>query len=129
MNQEEWERHATDVALARYAVVAPLIRRQLNRDERRLELEKVVGAVHKFPDGDRKVSGRTVRRWCDWYRNGHLNEDVRERDSDPGIDGLKPARRADRHGVESMIALPWNPRSVWPGICSYLGQARVTGAR
>ncbi|MCA9791946.1 MAG: DDE-type integrase/transposase/recombinase [Candidatus Eremiobacteraeota bacterium] len=95
MNQEEWERHATDVALARYAVIAPLIRRQLNRDERRLELEKVVGAVHKFPDGDRKVSGRTVRRWCDWYRNGHLNEDVRERDSDPGIDGLKPARRAD----------------------------------
>lgn len=95
MNLSEWERHATDVALARYAVIAPLITRHLDRDEYRMEVQRVAGAIHKFPDGERMVSRRTVRRWCDWYRNGHLNENTGERDSPPGIEGLTPSRRAD----------------------------------
>lgn len=95
MNPSTWERHATDVALARYALIAPLITRQLSRDEYRMELQRVASAIHKFPDGERRVSPRTIRRWCDWYRNGHLNEDAGERDSAPGFEGLTPTRRAD----------------------------------
>lgn len=95
MNPQQWERHATDLALCRYAVIAPLVTRSLSKGEYRLEFHRIVSAVHKFPDGERMVSERTLRRWCDWYRNGHLNEEAGERDSVPGVDGLKPSRRID----------------------------------
>ncbi|MBI3929841.1 MAG: hypothetical protein HY319_30160 [Armatimonadetes bacterium] len=92
MNPQRWERHATDLGLARYAVIAPLVTRSLSQGEYRLEFHGSSQPSTSF----RTVSGwcPSGRRWCDWYRNGHLNE-AGERDSVPGVDGLKPSRRID----------------------------------
>lgn len=36
MTDQEWRRHAEDLALARYAVIAPLVTRKLTHGEYRL---------------------------------------------------------------------------------------------
>ncbi len=96
MNQAEWERHADDLALARYSVISPLISRQLTPPEHNLARIEILQAVHLFPDDrTRRVSRRALDRWCQWYKDGHLNDDG-EIVTDPGIDALKPLPRDDR---------------------------------
>lgn len=98
MNEKQWKDWAEDLALARYAVIAPLVTRTLSKSEYRDEFQKAVSAIHQFPDGERVVSRRTLSRWCDWYRNGHQHKSG-DRDSEPGIDALRPTRRQDHHQV------------------------------
>lgn len=96
MNQADWERHAMDVALARYSVIAPLVSRKMTEEERWRQVREVASAVHRFPDGkEKRVSPRSVRRWTTWYLEGHRNE-KNEVVSEPGLDALKPVARADQ---------------------------------
>ncbi len=75
----DWER-----ALAKYAVIAPLVCRDLPPDEREGVRKQILAAQHKFP-GDKlvTVSPRTLREWCQIYRK-------------VGISGLLPQPRKDR---------------------------------
>lgn len=102
MNDKEWERWAEDTAIARYAVIAPLVSRKLTQAEYRAEFQRVISAIHEFPDGERVISRRTLSRWVDWFRKGHKNR-AGERDSKPGFDALKPTRRID-HGQTRVVA-------------------------
>ncbi len=80
---------AQDVALARHSVIAPLVCRELSSQEYAVELARVRAAVHLFPDGPRRVSGRSISRWCHYYRNG------RSPAEEPGFDALIPDVRSD----------------------------------
>ncbi len=96
MSPTDWERHADDVALARYSVISPLVCRQLTPSEYQDLKGEVLAALHLFPDNkSRKVSRRCLERWCGWYRNGHINDDG-ELVSEPGIEALRPLPRSDK---------------------------------
>lgn len=96
MKKAASEQHAQEVALARYAVIAPLVTRNLSPDEFHKERAKVLACTHKFPtEGERAVARRTVERWLNWYRNGRSNDDGVVATA-PGLDALKPVSRADR---------------------------------
>lgn len=96
MNQEEWERQKEDVALACYAVIAPLVSRELGPEERVQTCEKILATNHIFPGGKlRRVSRRTLNRWWQWYRSGRTNEDG-EVITEPGLVALRPPTRGDR---------------------------------
>lgn len=102
MNHAEWERHADDVALARYSVISPLVSRQMRPPERRQARAQILAAVHLFPDGKtRMVSSRCLERWCKWYAEGHTNDDG-EVVTEPGIEALRPLPRADK-GVPRVL--------------------------
>jgi transposase InsO family protein len=95
MNHADWERHADDVALARYSVISPLICRQLSPAERVQLKVQILAALHLGPDGkSRRVSRRCLERWCSWYANGHTNKDG-EICTEPGIEALRPLPRLD----------------------------------
>jgi putative transposase len=93
------DQHAMDVALARYAVIAPLVSRNLSREEYRKERAKVLACTHKFPgEAERVIYRRTVERWLGWYRHGRSNDNgvvVTE----PGLEALKPVPRTDHGSV------------------------------
>lgn len=73
-----------DIALARYAVIAPLVCRNLESTERDELRKEILAAAHRFPgDRVRRVAPRTLREWCQLYRQR-------------GIDGLRPGPRKDR---------------------------------
>lgn len=73
-----------DKALARYAVIAPLVARDLQPAERDTLRREILAATHRFP-GDRllKVASRTLRQWCQLYRQH-------------SIAGLLPKTRKDK---------------------------------
>ena len=94
MNLNDLERHATDVALARYAVIAPLVSRKMDNAEYRAEVHRILAITHKFPDGkEKRISERHLRRWCRWYREGRSIGDLQ---IPAGVDVLKPIARKDR---------------------------------
>jgi transposase InsO family protein len=78
-----------DVALARYAVISPLICRAMSADEHAAEVQRLCTVLHRFPDGLRRVSKRNVRRWCGYYRHGRPPEYLQ------GLDALLPRVRGD----------------------------------
>jgi hypothetical protein len=59
-----------DLALARYGVIALLVSRTLSRSECGRESQAALAALHRFPEGERRVGHRTVNRWVEWYREG-----------------------------------------------------------
>jgi transposase InsO family protein len=76
--------HAWDLALARYAVIAPLVCRSLEPAEREVLRKEILAALHRFPgERHRRIAPRTLRDWCQRYRQG-------------GIDRLRPGGRKDR---------------------------------
>lgn len=96
MNNGEYKKRAEAVGLARYAVIAPLVSRQLTAEERRQEIERIVASVHKFPpDIERRVSDRTVERWLNWYREGRSAADG-VAPVQAGLEALIPTPRIDR---------------------------------
>jgi transposase InsO family protein len=102
MNHAEWERHADDVALARYSVISPLVCRQMGPADRLRTKQEILASVHLFPDGKSKmVSRRCLERWCKWYEKGHINEDG-ELVTEPGIEALRPIPRHD-NGVPRVL--------------------------
>ena len=62
-----------EVALARYAVIAPLVCREMSREELWEEIKRVANVVHRFPDGHRRVSRRSIRRWRQYYLKGRAH--------------------------------------------------------
>lgn len=95
VNKAEWERHADDVALARYSVISPLVCRQLEPAERLRTKQEILASVHMFPDGRSKmVSRRCLDRWYHWYQSGHVNDDG-ELLTAAGIEALRPIPRVD----------------------------------
>lgn len=96
MSLSEWERHADDLALARYSVISPLVCRQLSTVEKHRVKAEVLASVHRFPGGKtRTVSRRCLERWCHWYSSGHTNGDG-EVVTEPGIEALRPLPREDK---------------------------------
>ena len=91
MNKNNQQRKVLgeDVALARYAVIAPLICREMSPVEQAAEVRRLCAMLHRFPEGLRRVSRRNVRRWCAYYRQG------RPPKMEPGLDALLPATRND----------------------------------
>jgi len=75
----EWE-----LALAKYAVIAPLVCRNLTPAERGALRKEIVQAAHLFP-GDRvqQIAPRTLREWVQLYRKR-------------GLDGLRAGPRKDK---------------------------------
>lgn len=75
----EWE-----AALAKFAVIAPLVCRNLESAERESLRKEILAATHRFP-GERmtRVAERTLREWCQLYR-------------DRGLDGLRGGPRKDK---------------------------------
>lgn len=102
MTESEWDRHADDVALSRYAVICPLICRQLTPAERRRIRAEILATTHVFPgEAVRAVSERCLERWCGWYRHGRTNDDD-EIVTAPGVEALRPIKRLDK-GVARVL--------------------------
>jgi putative transposase len=96
MTQSDWEVYSDDVALARYAVISPLVSRVMDNKERTLARADILKSVHQFPDGQsHRISCRCLERWFQYYMFGHINTDG-EVVSEPGITSLKPMPRNDR---------------------------------
>lgn len=76
---KDWE-----VALAKYAVIVPLVARVLDHGERELLRGQILSATYVFP-GARTVTvaPRTLRRWIQLHR-------------DQGLEGLLPTTRSDK---------------------------------
>lgn len=75
----EWER-----ALAKFAVIAPLVCREHAPNERELLRKQILASTHVFPGDQRiSISARTLREWCQIHRKHGLN-------------GLLPQARKDR---------------------------------
>lgn len=96
MTGKEFEDYALAVALDRYGVIASLVTRVMEKEERAREVQRIAGALHKFQSvgQEKRVSERTVSRWASWYQHGHRTEKgvwV----CGPGLDALKPTRRSD----------------------------------
>jgi len=71
----------TEVALTRYTLILPIMRETTPRLKRQLR-QRIAAKAQPFPDGQRRVSERSLYRWEQLYRQG-------------GFDALKPrARRA-----------------------------------
>ena len=82
---KDWE-----VALAKYAVIVPLVARVLAPDERESLRRQILTATHVFPGGkNMRVAPRTLRRWVQLHRN-------------QGLEGLLPTTRSDK-GVPRAI--------------------------
>lgn len=85
--------HATQVALFRYGLIAPLLAPDLSPEERARLRREILGRLHVRP-GDGKaepVSERSLRRWLKAYRDG-------------GFAALKPRSRRDRGQVRRIEA-------------------------
>ena len=77
--------HEWELALARYAVIAPLVCRNLEPAERLALRKEILAATHRFP-GDRslrQIAPRTLRQWIQLYRKC-------------GLDGLRAGPRKDK---------------------------------
>lgn len=77
-----------EIALARYAVIAPLVCREMSRLELWEEIKRVAKVPHRFPNGYRKVSPRSIRRWRQYFLGGRRN-------CEPGLPALYPKSRKD----------------------------------
>jgi transposase InsO family protein len=80
-------------ALARYAVIAPVVSRKLTHKERVEELKRLARCTHVFPEGERQVSIRNVRRWVHWYQHGRP---LASRVIEAGVGALRPIPRKDQ---------------------------------
>lgn len=94
MNPEEFPQHALDVALARYAVIAPLVSRNLTPPQFHQEAQRILACSHQFPGQEEKrISARHLRRWVKWYREGRqMGGQVLP----AGVEALKPVHRSDQ---------------------------------
>lgn len=64
----DWE-----LALAKYAVIAPLVARMLTPEEREATRKQILDTTHLFPGGRMKrVAPRTLREWVQFYRAHNL---------------------------------------------------------
>ncbi len=91
MNKNNQQRRvlAEDVAWSRYAIVSSLLCREWTPEEYSAEINRLASGLHRFPDGMRRVSRRSIRRWCHYFRNGRPPENK------PGFEALFPQARSD----------------------------------
>ena len=73
------EERSTEIALARYTLILPVMREGSPRLKRQLR-QRIAAKAQPFPDGPRRVSERSLYRWEKQYRKG-------------GFDALKPRPR------------------------------------
>lgn len=78
--------HDWDLALAKFAVIAPLVCRQLSPAEEQELRREILAATHQFPNGKLcRLAPRTLRRWCQLYRQHNLVGLVRHPRRDRGL--------------------------------------------
>lgn len=111
MTEDQREKHAVDLALARYAIIAPLVSRPLNREQRRQVRKDILSSLHRFPDGtERRISERCLNRFYEYYRHGHRNR-AGELVTEPGLDALRPLPRSDQ-GTVRVLEPEWVEQAV-----------------
>lgn len=77
--EPDWEN-----ALAKFAVISPLVCRNLEGAEREAIRKEILAATHRFPgERVRHVAERTLREWCQLYRQH-------------GLAGLRSGHRKDK---------------------------------
>lgn len=82
---------AQEAALARFAVIAPLVNRPLNPDEAAVIRQFILGATHLFPgERARRVTERTLRRWIAAYKAALPQGTI------AALNALYPRPRSDR---------------------------------
>ena len=90
--------HAQEVALARFAAIAPLVCRKLAPAEFRTVRAAILAQTYTFPgDRPRRLSARTLRRWLADYRRA-LPEGT-----GAALQALYPQPRSDK-GVPRVFA-------------------------
>lgn len=82
---------AQETALARFAILAPLVSRKLSKAETKVTRRAILAQVHLFPDGSyRQISERTLRRWLADYRAA-LPQGTKA-----ALEALYPEKRSDK---------------------------------
>ena len=80
-----------ETALARFAVIAPLVLGPQGKAEAQLARRAILDRPHPFPDGSyRQISERTLRRWVAEYRAAFPDG------TKAALDALHPAERSDK---------------------------------
>ena len=83
--------HDWDLALAKFAVIAPLVCRQLSPAEEQELRREILASTHQFPKGRlRRLAPRTLRQWCQLYRQYNLVGLVRRPRQDRGVPRTLP---------------------------------------
>ena len=82
--------HQQEVAIARFAVIAPLVTRDLPTAEAADARSHILAKRHPFPGGDRDVSRRTLDRWVGAYNAARPNGTI------AALAALAPQGRSDR---------------------------------
>jgi transposase InsO family protein len=84
-------RPAEETALARFAAIAPIVTRTLDKGESRAVRRAILDQIHSFPDeSHRKISERTLRRWVADYRAALPKGTM------AALEALYPAMRSDK---------------------------------
>jgi len=97
MEYSSFDGYAEAVALDRYDVISPLVKRKLTDAERSREVVRIAASLHILKNSTGKtvsLSPKTIERWYGWYDRGRRS-DRGELLHPPGFDALKPARRSD----------------------------------
>lgn len=90
-----------ELPLARYAVIASMVCREMTKEEFNEEARRIGSALHRFPGGVmKKVSPRNLRRWVKWYKEGRKLKNL---EVPPGLEALRPLVRQDC-GVPRVLA-------------------------
>lgn len=82
---------AQEMALARFAVIAPLVTRPLTPEEAAAVRQSILTATHLFPgERPRRVTERTLRRWVAAYKGALAKGSI------AALNALYPQPRSDR---------------------------------
>jgi putative transposase len=86
MNDEQKK----EIALFRYGLIHPLLQESLSRQEKTVIRRQILQTEHNIPySGCKKIDERTLRKYCQWYREG-------------GFEGLIPGYRSDKGQVKAI---------------------------
>lgn len=82
---------AQEMALARFAAIAPLVTRPLSSEETAVLRQSILAATHLFPgERPRRITERTLRRWVAAYKGALRQGTI------AALNALYPAARSDR---------------------------------
>jgi transposase InsO family protein len=86
MNEEQKK----EVALFRYGLIHPLVQDNVSSNERTAIRRQILQSEHKIPHSNlTRIDERTLRKYCQWYREG-------------AFEGLIPGYRSDKGQVKAV---------------------------
>ncbi len=100
MTPEQYEQHGIDKGLAHFGAIAPLVTVSLTPEQYAEVFHQVCSQRHHYPNGERKISPRQLRRLVQWFRHGR---DYEGRHIPAGFNALRPLPRKDQ-GVPRVLS-------------------------